>query len=92
MAYQYLRFFREIGIDDLPSVGGKNASLGEMYQKLSSQGVRVPNGFAYFTTSKSIFSTIPTVLGVVSYLLGLPIPKEAVPTGIPVEQENSPVS
>ncbi|OLZ11941.1 hypothetical protein [Sulfobacillus thermosulfidooxidans] len=46
----------------------------------------------YFTTSKSIFSTIPTVLGVVSYLLGLPIPKEAVPTGIPVEQENSPVS
>ncbi|OFC60996.1 phosphoenolpyruvate synthase [Acidithiobacillus caldus] len=46
MAYQYLRFFREIGIDDLPSVGGKNASLGEMYQKLSSQGVRVPNGFA----------------------------------------------
>jgi hypothetical protein len=41
----------------------------------------------YFTTSKSIFSTIPTVLGVVSYLLGLPIPKEAIPTGIPVEQE-----
>ncbi|MGC9127790.1 MAG: PEP/pyruvate-binding domain-containing protein, partial [Acidithiobacillus sp.] len=46
MAYRYLRFFREIGIDDLPQVGGKNASLGEMYQKLSSQGVRVPNGFA----------------------------------------------
>ena len=42
----------------------------------------------YFTTSKSIFSTIPTVVGVMNYLLGLPIPKDAVPTGIPVEQEN----
>ncbi|HBQ94917.1 MAG: hypothetical protein C7B43_18225 [Sulfobacillus benefaciens] len=42
----------------------------------------------YFTTSKSIFSTIPTVLGVMSYLLGLPIPKDAVPTGVPIEQEN----
>lgn len=42
----------------------------------------------YFTTSKSIFSTIPTVLGVMSYLLGLSIPKDAVPTGIPIEQDN----
>ena len=39
-------FFNEFGIEDVPSVGGKNASLGEMYQKLSDQGVRVPNGFA----------------------------------------------
>jgi len=43
---QYVRFFEEIGIDDVPSVGGKNASLGEMYRKLSDEGVRVPNGFA----------------------------------------------
>ncbi|TQR86661.1 phosphoenolpyruvate synthase [Mycobacterium hodleri] len=42
----YVRFFEEIGIDDVPSVGGKNASLGEMFQKLSAQGVRVPHGFA----------------------------------------------
>jgi pyruvate,water dikinase len=42
----YIRFFEEIGIGDVPIVGGKNASLGEMYQKLSGQGVRVPNGFA----------------------------------------------
>ncbi|MBW6453397.1 MAG: phosphoenolpyruvate synthase [Methyloprofundus sp.] len=46
MSYQYIRFFDEIGIEDIPLVGGKNASLGEMYQKLSSQGVKVPNGFA----------------------------------------------
>ncbi|MGJ6124371.1 phosphoenolpyruvate synthase [Mycolicibacterium sp. Y3] len=43
---EYVRFFEEIGIDDVPLVGGKNASLGEMFQKLSSHGVRVPHGFA----------------------------------------------
>ena len=42
----YVRFFEEMGIDDVPLVGGKNASLGEMFQKLSDQGVRVPHGFA----------------------------------------------
>ncbi len=46
MTRRYIRFFDEIGIEDVPLVGGKNASLGEMYRKLSSQGVRVPNGFA----------------------------------------------
>ena len=43
---EYVRFFEEFGIDDVPLVGGKNASLGEMFQKLSGQGVRVPHGFA----------------------------------------------
>src|SRR6516162_1172199 len=44
--FSYIRFFEECGIDDVPLVGGKNASLGEMFQKLSEQGVRVPHGFA----------------------------------------------
>ena len=43
---RYVRFFEDFGIDDVPLVGGKNASLGEMFQKLSGQGVRVPHGFA----------------------------------------------
>ncbi len=43
---EYVRFFEEFGIADVPLVGGKNASLGEMYQKLAGQGVRIPNGFA----------------------------------------------
>ncbi|HEY7051946.1 MAG TPA: phosphoenolpyruvate synthase [Mycobacterium sp.] len=43
---EYVRFFEEFGISDVPLVGGKNASLGEMYRKLSGQGVLVPNGFA----------------------------------------------
>ena len=46
MTRRYIRFFDEIGIEDVPLVGGKNASLGEMYRSLSAQGVAVPNGFA----------------------------------------------
>ncbi|QZA17820.1 phosphoenolpyruvate synthase [Mycobacterium malmoense] len=42
----YVRFFEELGVHDVPLVGGKNASLGELYRKLSPAGVRVPNGFA----------------------------------------------
>ncbi|MDC4206598.1 MAG: hypothetical protein MPW13_19855 [Candidatus Manganitrophus sp.] len=43
---RYIRWFNEIGINDVPLVGGKNASLGEMVRELSAQGVKVPNGFA----------------------------------------------
>lgn len=42
----FIRFFRDIGLDDVPLVGGKNASLGEMYRELTPQGLLVPNGFA----------------------------------------------
>ncbi len=39
-------WFRQIGIQDVPLVGGKNASLGEMFRELSGAGVMVPDGFA----------------------------------------------
>ena len=39
-------WFKEVTIKDVPQVGGKNASLGEMYQKLGKKGIRIPNGFA----------------------------------------------
>jgi pyruvate,water dikinase len=42
----FVRDFAEIGAADVPLVGGKNASLGEMYQHLGDMGVRVPQGFA----------------------------------------------
>ncbi len=42
----FILWFKEIGIKDVPLVGGKNASLGEMYQHLSGKGIKVPNGFA----------------------------------------------
>jgi len=47
----FIKFFKDLGIKDVPSVGGKNASLGEMYRTLSAKGIRVPNGFA--TTSEA---------------------------------------
>ena len=43
---RYIRWFEELSIDDVPLVGGKNASLGEMYRELMPLGVLVPNGFA----------------------------------------------
>ncbi len=43
---KYIRFFEGVGLKDLPQVGGKNASLGEMISSLSSKGVTVPGGFA----------------------------------------------
>jgi len=43
---QWILWFDEIGMNDLPRVGGKNASLGEMYRELSSKGVNIPYGFA----------------------------------------------
>ncbi|MDX2255334.1 MAG: phosphoenolpyruvate synthase [Pseudanabaenaceae cyanobacterium bins.39] len=39
-------WFEEVGIEDIPLVGGKNASLGEMIRQLTRKGVNVPNGFA----------------------------------------------
>ena len=42
----HVRWFNELGSGDVATVGGKNASLGEMYSQLSTLGVRVPNGFA----------------------------------------------
>ena len=43
---KFILWFDEIGIKDVPLVGGKNASLGEMYRNLTRKGVRIPNGFA----------------------------------------------
>jgi pyruvate, water dikinase len=43
---KYILRFEEIGIEDIPLVGGKNASLGEMYRELGAKGIKVPNGFA----------------------------------------------
>jgi len=42
----FIKWFADITIADVPLVGGKNASLGEMVRELTSKGVKVPNGFA----------------------------------------------
>ena len=48
-------FFSEIRNKDVPLVGGKNASLGEMYSKLKKKGIRIPNGFALTSEAYDYF-------------------------------------
>lgn len=66
----YILWFEEIGLQDINRVGGKNASLGEMYRELTPQGVRIPNGFAitaeayrYVLRQAGLDSKIQQILG-----------------------------
>ncbi|MEK6809032.1 MAG: phosphoenolpyruvate synthase, partial [Nanoarchaeota archaeon] len=65
----FILWFNELGIEDVPLVGGKNASLGEMYRNLIKSGVSIPNGFAvtayayrYFIEKAGIKNKIKEVL------------------------------
>jgi pyruvate,water dikinase len=65
----FIKWFDDIGIGDVPLVGGKNASLGEMYRELAEKGVKVPNGFAitaeayrYFLRESKLDRVIKDVL------------------------------
>ena len=42
----FIKWYSNVGITDVPSVGGKNAALGEMYSNLAPLGVNIPDGFA----------------------------------------------
>lgn len=53
--YKFIKFFDELSIEQVPEVGGKNASLGEMYRALSKKGLKVPNGFATTSTAYRYF-------------------------------------
>ena len=66
---KFISFFEDLRIKDVPQVGGKNASLGEMFSRLQKVGVRVPNGFAltatayqYFLEAGGIKQTIKEIL------------------------------
>jgi len=56
MENDYIKWFDEISVKDIPIVGGKNASLGEMFSNLKSENINVPNGFA--TTANSFWKFI----------------------------------
>ncbi len=51
----FILWFDQLGIEDVPIVGGKNASLGEMYINLTPKGVNIPNGFAITATAYHYF-------------------------------------
>src|SRR5512143_3003705 len=53
---KYIRWLKDITIDDGAYVGGKNASLGEMYRELATCGVKIPNGFA--VTAKAYWDMV----------------------------------
>jgi len=66
---KFILWFKETTIKDIPLVGGKNASLGEMYRRLTPKGVRVPNGFSitasayeHFLDETGLRKTIKTLL------------------------------
>ncbi len=66
---KYVLWFKEIDIKDIPKVGGKGASLGEMYRELTSKGIHVPNGFAvtaqayeYFVSTTGVKDKIKKIL------------------------------
>jgi len=61
---RFIRWFDEIGMDDVPSVGGKNASLGEMRRELTAKGVSVPNGFCVTVDGYRHFLENGEVLGI----------------------------
>ncbi|MEZ6143597.1 MAG: phosphoenolpyruvate synthase [Zavarzinella sp.] len=50
-----IRWFRESGIEEVHLVGGKNASLSEMYRELVPKGIRIPNGFAVTAEAYRVF-------------------------------------
>lgn len=52
---KFILWFKEIGKQDIPLVGGKNASLGEMFRNLTEDGVAVPNGFAVTVAAYKYF-------------------------------------
>ena len=65
----FVLWFDQLGIEDVPLVGGKNASLGEMYRELTPQGVKIPNGFAitaysydYILEKEGVKEKIKTIL------------------------------
>ncbi|MFH0891036.1 MAG: phosphoenolpyruvate synthase [Candidatus Liptonbacteria bacterium] len=66
---KFILWYKEIGIEDIPLVGGKNAALGEMVSNLVPMGINVPDGFAisayayrYFLEKASLADDIKRIL------------------------------
>lgn len=50
----FIKKLNEVGIEDVPEVGGKNASLGEMIKNLTTRGVKIPGGFAVSASANDL--------------------------------------
>lgn len=67
---QWIRWFHELTIADVPQVGGKNASLGEMVRALTPKGIQIPNGFAVTAQAYRAFLQYNELETEISQLLG----------------------
>lgn len=67
---QWVRWFKELGIGDVPQVGGKNASLGEMIRELSAKGIQIPDGYAVTADAYHAFIKFNEFDGLIEQILG----------------------
>ena len=75
-----VRWFEDLGAGDVSSVGGKAASLGEMYCALAERGVRIPNGFATTVEAWDTFLDAPVEIVAVT---APPVMAASLPTRMP---------
>ena len=66
----WIRWFDDLGMDDVPVVGGKNASLGEMRRALTPLGIRTPDGFATTADAYRAFLRAASLERVIADALG----------------------
>lgn len=69
MDSSYIRWFETLRLEDVPLVGGKNASLGELYGELSGAGIKVPKGFAVTASAYDDALSSADALGTLHALL-----------------------
>ncbi len=69
MTGKYILELSEVGINDIAIVGGKNASLGEMIQNLTSLGVNIPNGFVVTVEAYRAFLEYNNLEGTVRHII-----------------------
>jgi len=69
MANKYILELSEVGIHDIETVGGKNASLGEMIQNLSKLGVNIPNGFVITVAAYRDFLAYNNLEGTIRHII-----------------------
>jgi pyruvate,water dikinase len=65
----YTLQLNEVGIHDIDRVGGKNASLGEMLQNLSSIGINIPNGFVITVAAYNKFIEYNNLEGIITHIV-----------------------
>ena len=70
MDNKYILELSQVGINDIETVGGKNASLGEMIQNLSSLGINIPNGFIVTVAAYREFLRYNNLEGTIRHIIG----------------------